>query len=49
MHRQTTDVTVFAGDVARLAAFYHDKLGFTVDADCGKSIMFASPETGGSP
>ncbi len=33
---QTTGVMIFTDDVARLATFYRDKLGFTVDEDRGK-------------
>ncbi len=46
---RTTGVMIFTDDVARLAGFYRDKLGYTVDEARGKSIMFASPEPGGSP
>ena len=39
---------IFTEDVPRLAAFYRDTLGFTVERDNGKSVMFASPQTGGA-
>lgn len=41
-------VMIFTEDVPRLAAFYRDTLGFTVDQDRGKSVMFASPQAGGA-
>ncbi len=39
---------IFTEDVASLAAFYRDKLGFTVDQDRGKSVLFATPIAGGA-
>ena len=39
---------IFTEDVAKLAAFYRDKLGFTVDEDRGKSVLFATPIAGGA-
>ncbi len=45
---QIAGVMIFTEDVARLTAFYRDKLGFTVDEDRGKSVMFATPQPGGT-
>ena len=41
-------VMIFTSDVSRLASFYRDTLGFTVDEDRGKSVMFTTPQPGGT-
>lgn len=45
---QIAGVMIFTDDVERLAGFYRDTLGFTVDEDRGKSVMFATPQAGGT-
>ncbi len=45
---QIAGVMIFTEDVASLAAFYRDKLGFTVDQDRGKSVLVATPIAGGA-
>ncbi len=39
---------IFTDDVSRLVSFYRDKLGLTVAEDNGKSVMFATPQPGGT-
>jgi catechol 2,3-dioxygenase-like lactoylglutathione lyase family enzyme len=41
-------VMIFTDDVSRLVSFYRDKLGLTVAEDNGKSVMFATPQPGGT-
>ena len=45
---QIAGVMIFTEDTARLTAFYRDTLGFTIDEDRGKSVMFATPQPGGT-
>jgi lactoylglutathione lyase len=45
---QIAGVMIFTEDTARLMAFYRNTLGFTIDEDRGKSVMFATPQPGGT-